>query len=61
MFGKKTKTSITLDENVYVLIKEYAKRIHKPVSYVVNNLLAQFILANKVSLQNKKVVYKKGV
>lgn len=59
MFGNKTKTSITLDQNVYILIKEYSKRIHKPVSYVVNNLLAQFILANKVSLQNKKVVYKR--
>lgn len=59
MFGKKTKTSITLDDNVYTLIKEYAKRIHKPLSYVVNNLLAQFILSNKVNLKNKKVVYKR--
>lgn len=49
MFGKKSKISITLDSNVEICVKEYAKRIHKPMSYVVNSVLAQFCISQAKS------------
>lgn len=55
MFGKKSKISITLDSNVEICVKEYAKRIHRPISYVVNSVLAQFCISQaKTTLKGGK-------
>lgn len=55
MFGKKSKISITLDSNVEVCVKEYSKRIHKPMSYVVNSVLAQFCISQAKSTLKQSV------
>lgn len=60
MFGNKRKTSITLDKNVDICVTEYAKRIHKSKSFVVNNILAQFVLCQRASLKpQNNVIYKR--